>query len=136
MKTNLTASLLRATALTALLACLPGVATATATPAPDRAAQLLAQHGAVAVAAAGPYVERGTPRIQVSTKLGRPDVTLPDGTWLYRNRVVEGSSARGTLIVRFNAGRVHELAIATPAVVAALHDHPRQPAPSMFAAHQ
>jgi hypothetical protein len=78
------------------------------------------RHGTVAVANAGPHVAVGTFRIQVETKLGRPDVKLADGTWLYRGRAVAGSRATGTLVVRFADGRVSALALATPAAVAVL----------------
>jgi hypothetical protein len=86
----------------------------------DRAIQLLTAHGLVPVHAAGPYVERGTPRVQVAAKLGRPDAILPDGTWLYHDRAIEGSEATGTLLVRFEHKRVSSLALAGPSTVAAL----------------
>lgn len=125
MKT--TTSLLRTFALMATLAALPFAAQAAEKSTTDSAARILAANGAVAVENAGPYVERGTFRIQVAEKLGRPNLELPDGTWLYHNRTVEGSAARGTLVVRFAKGRVTELAIAAPAVVAALRADPRKP---------
>jgi hypothetical protein len=81
----------------------------------------------VPVQAAGAHVARGTFRIQVSTKLGRPDLELADGSWLYHGRTIAGSSARGTLVVRFAQGRVSELALVTPAVVAALRADPQRP---------
>lgn len=96
----------------------------------DRAAHLLAHHGAVPVQAAGPYVSPGTFRIQVFVKLGRPDVVLANGTWLYHGRAIEGSAASGTLVIRFEQGRVSELSLASPAVIAALRANPRQPLPS------
>lgn len=101
-------------------------AAAAADPAPtDPALRLLNRGGAVPVLAAGPYVERGTLRIQVSTKLGRPDLVLSDGTWLYENRHIDGSGARGTLVLRFAKGRVSELALVTPTVALALRANPR-----------
>jgi hypothetical protein len=90
----------------------------------DAAAQLLAAQGRVPVSAAGPYVEPGTYRIQVATKLGQPDAKLPDGTWLYHRRSLEGSEARGTLVVQFERGRVKELSLVAPAMVAALRARP------------
>lgn len=125
MKT--TTSLLRLFVLVATLAVLPFAAQAAEKSPTDSAARLLAAHGSVAVENAGPYVERGTFRIQVSEKLGRPSLELADGTWLYHHRAVEGSAARGTLVIRFEQGRVVELAIAAPAVVAALRADPRKP---------
>jgi hypothetical protein len=82
----------------------------------DRAAELLARDGAVAISAAGPYVEAGTFRIRVAAKLGRPCDKLPDGTWLYTNRPVKDSDAQGTLVVRFTDGRVSGLSVVTPEV--------------------
>jgi hypothetical protein len=114
----------RLAALAALLS-FPLLVSGAETPVPDSAAQLLARHGQVTVLTAGPYVQPGTYRIQVSAKLGQPDARLPDGTWLYHHRRIDGSDAGGTLVVRFTQGRVQSLTIATPAVVAAL----RQAAP-------
>ena len=87
------------------------------TPSAER---LLAATGRVTVERVTPYVEVGTFRIQVSTKLGQPDTRLADGTWLYHRRVVEGSNATGTVVVRFNGGRVSQLELVTPAVAAAM----------------
>jgi hypothetical protein len=130
MKTTTAASLL----LAATVALASPFAAAKEPSPSDRAAQLLAAKGTVPVQAAGPHVERGTFRIQLSTKLGRPDLVLSDGTWLYHNRTVEGSNARGTLVVRFDKGRVSDLALVTPAVVAALRADPRQPLPAEIVA--
>lgn len=105
------------------------VALAARNPAPvNRTAQLLAIHGALPVSGAGPYVERGTFQIQVTAKLGEPTERLADGTWLYKNFSTEQNAATGTLIVRFNqAGRVSDLWLATPAVIADLRSS-RNPA--------
>ena len=86
----------------------------------DSAVELLAYHGIVPVLTAGPYVERGTVRVQVAAKLGRPDVVLSDGAWLYHEHQIVDSAARGTLVVRFNDNRVATLLLATPAKVALL----------------
>ena len=128
-------SFLRRLRLATVLTCgaIPAFA-GTAATAPDRAAELLARQGSVALTAAGRHVEIGTYRVQVSAKLGRPDLTLADGTWLYHGRRVEGSDARGTLIVRFDAGRVSGLALGTPAVVAALRHAEPKSAPREFVA--
>ena len=115
MKYNLASSIV----IAALLA-LPSLASAQASSPTDRAAELLARNGSVRVNAAGPYVQTGTFAIQVAAKLGQPSARLVDGTWLYHNHALAGSDARGTLIVRFNQGRVSELTLVTPAVAAAL----------------
>ena len=117
-----------------LLALSPVAAAPATTPATDRAATLLATHGRLAVTDAGPFVAPGTFRVQVAAKLGRPDLTLPDGTWLYHGHRVPDSDARGTLVVRFDAGRVRDLALVTPAVVAALQTAPAR-GDTRFAAH-
>ena len=93
----------------------------------DAALQKLVRHGSIPVAQAGPYVAPGTFRIQVSLKLGRPDLVLADGTWLYDNRRIAGSEAAGTLVVRFNGGRVSALTLVTPAVATALRTEAQQP---------
>jgi hypothetical protein len=111
---------LRAATLAAALLSLPALA-ATA-PAADRAAELLRTHGRIAVESAGPHVQVGTYRIQVSVKLGSASEVLPDGTWLYKNYVADDSAAHGTLLVRFTHGRVSDLTLAGPAAVAALRE--------------
>ena len=95
---------------------------------PDRAAQLLVATGSVRVANVGPYVATGTCRVQVSTQLGRPSATLADGTWLYENFNADGSSASGTLVVRFADNRVSSLTLAGPTVVTALRAQSKAPA--------
>ncbi len=106
------------------------VAASPAVPA-DPAAHLLQRHGSLAVANVGDHVETGSYRVHVSARLGRPDAVLPDGTWLYHRRRVADSTATGTLVVRFDAGRVSELRLAAPALVAAL---PPVPAESVLVA--
>jgi outer membrane protein assembly factor BamE (lipoprotein component of BamABCDE complex) len=108
------------------LLALPLFASAASTR--DTAADLLAQHGSIAVSSAGAHVSAGTFRVQVAAKLGRPDLVLPDGTWLYHGRNVPESSARGTLVVRFDQGRVSSLSLAGPTVVASLRAESRTPA--------
>lgn len=78
----------------------------------------------VAVGAVGSYVERGTYRIRVADKLGRPDFVLPDGSWAYRGRQVEGTEIEGTLVVRFSGGRVSALLVVEPAVALAWRNSP------------
>jgi hypothetical protein len=106
----------------------------TPSSAEDPAAQALARKGSVPVAAVGRHVEPGTFRVQVSAKLGRPDTVLKDGTWLYHHRQVAASGAEGTLVVRFEGGRVSSLALVTPAVAAALNRDPLRPQGAEFAA--
>lgn len=91
---------------------------------PDRAADLLVRRGTVAVSSVGEHVEIGTYRIQVAAKLGHPHERLPDGSWLYHGRRIVGSAAAGTLVIRFEAGRVSSLTLATPAAIAALRANP------------
>jgi hypothetical protein len=127
MKTTPCRSLLRTVGVAALLSAVSSFAGPDQVATSDPAARLLSSTGFVPVQNAGPYVERGTFRVQVSTKLGRPDLVLSDGTWLYHHRLIDGSAARGTLVVRFEKGRVSDLTIAGPAIVAALQADPRKP---------
>ena len=94
----------------------------------DHANELLTANGSVRVSHVGRAVEIGTYQIQVSVKLGRPDLRLADGTWLYHERNIEHSEATGTLVVRFTNGRVSELSLAGPSLVAALETQARAPA--------
>ena len=114
---------LRAAALAVTLLVLPVAFAQTS----DRAAQILAATGSIQLAAVGPYVQLGTFAIQVSTKLGSPSATLPDGTLLYSDFGIEHSSARGTLVVGFTNGRVSSLTLASPAVVVALRNQIMKP---------
>jgi hypothetical protein len=125
LKSNPFAGLLRGAMIIVAAAVIPGVMLAKPHSNPaDTAAALLARKGVVPVDAAGPYVERGTFRIQVSVTLGRPTAKLGEDMWLYEGRSIEGSGAVGTLVVRFKDGRVSELALVTPAVVASLRSNP------------
>jgi hypothetical protein len=80
----------------------------------DHPARLLAAHGVIPVASAGPYVERGSARITVIAKLGKPTERLPDGTWLYRGYRVRESDAAGVLVLHFLQDRVTSLGLTTP----------------------
>lgn len=108
----------------ALLLIAP-IAFGASAPAPDRAAQLLATYGSVAVERVGPYVERGTFRIQVLAKLGKPDARASTDVWIYDRRAVDGSAARGALVVRFENGRVSDLSLVSPTVALALRQQQR-----------
>ena len=133
MKT-ISAFSLRTVAVAATLFVTSTVFSAESTSVLDPAMERLATTGVIPVKTAGSYVEKGTFRIQVSTKLGRPTTVLPDGTWLYENRTIEESKARGTLVVRFNQGRVSELALVTRAVAMAMQAEPHQPLESYLVA--
>jgi hypothetical protein len=113
-------STLRAAAFAATLSALPVFAFAKNSGGADRPQELLASHGSVPVAAAGPYVEIGTFQIQVAVKLGQPTARLTDGRWLYSRFRVEDSDASGSLLVRFTDGRVSELSLVTTATAVAL----------------
>jgi len=115
MKTSVAYSF-RLAAVAVTLTFATASASANDTHPPDRAVELLARFGTIPVDAAGPYVEIGTFRIQVMTKLGPPSAKLPDGTWLYRGLDVENSDAHGTLVVRFVNGRVSSMSLVAPAV--------------------
>lgn len=118
MKTHLLA------ALAAALFASPLALADSSAPSRDTAAELLRRQGSLTITAAGAHVAPGTFRVQVAAKLGSPTLTLADGTWLYRGRGIEGSTAQGTLVVRFAEGRVQSLALVTDAVVAALRADP------------
>jgi len=113
-------------AAVSLLGLVSIVSAKPAAPADPAVAQL-ARTGTVSLKAAGPYVEIGTYAIQVSTKLGKPNFSLSDGTWLYEGRAIEGSNATGTLVVKFKDGRVSDLALVTPAVAIAMRTPAKNP---------
>jgi len=131
MKSQLT-SLLRPLALSAVVSLLALTASARG-QGTDRAAQLLSLQGSIPLKTFGDYVAVGTYAIQVSVKLGEPNSRLPDGSWLYDHRRIADSNAEGTVVVRFNAGRVSSLSLATPATVARLRATPDQKAPERLA---
>jgi hypothetical protein len=112
---NITLASFRAAALAAALLVAPAIASAH-----DNPAQVLASSGAVPVKDAGPYVHPGSYRIHVWTTLGRPSAVLADGTYLYRDFGAQDNAIRGTLVVRFDRGRVSQLSLVSPAVETAL----------------
>lgn len=122
MNTRFRFNALRAVSIATVIAAAPFCLARKSEASSDPAAQALATRGIIDVSAAGPYVQRGTFQIQVSTKLGRPDDILADGTWLYEKRSLAGSRARGTLLIRFADGQVRDLRFATPSAVAALRE--------------
>lgn len=126
------------TSLLALCALAAGISLASASPSTptssDAATQLLREHGAIVVGQAGAHVEAGTFRVQVAAKLGRPDETLADGTWLYHGRRVSESEARGTLVIRFAGGRVQALSLLAPQALVALRSLPAPQASGHFVA--
>lgn len=95
---------------------------------PDRASEILARDGYVAISAVDEYVEIGTYRVQVAAKLGRPHVVLPDGTWIYHRHRIVDSTAAGSLVVQFNHGRVSALTLMSAERVAGLQFGPRESA--------
>jgi hypothetical protein len=135
MKTQLSSSL-RAAVIASTLFLLPTFVSAKVDAATDRAKAVLALHGSLPVTAAGPYVQIGTYKIQVSVKLGQPSAKLPDGTWLYRNFTVDDSEASGALLVSFEKGRVSGLTIVTPEVALALTTPAKPGAKSLVAANK
>lgn len=116
----------RSLVLSAMLILLPAAGAAREPGLSDPAARALARAGRLEIDAAGPYVEHGTFRIQVLATLGRPLRVLSDGAWVYPRYVVEESTAEGTLVIRFAGGRVSELTLVTPEVLAALGSDQRQ----------
>lgn len=132
MNTRIVSSL-RTLAVAASLLSLATIVSAKPSTRSDAAAEQLARVGVVSLKSAGPYVEIGTFAVQVSTKLGRPNFSLADGTWLYEKRGIDGSNAKGTLVVRFTEGRVSELSLVSPAVAMALRSPAKNPERSMIA---
>ena len=88
-----------------LAVCLPAFASASSLPEP--AAQ------SISLRAVGDYVERGTPRIQVIARLGRPAERLSRNVWVYRLAaspdLAAGDSSCRQLVVRFDEGAVADL---------------------------
>jgi hypothetical protein len=111
MNTN-TQSVLR-TGLVALSLVLAQVSLAAAPS--DPAALKLARYGSVPVESAGPAVQIGAPKEEVSLTIGSPSRILRDGRWIFfRNFWVDQSLAHGSLVVAFKDGKVSELRIVTP----------------------
>lgn len=109
-----------AASLAAAMFFAPSIASANDNTPADRAAQILAAKGIVSVSEAGPNVELGSYRIQVWTMLGHPYKVLADGSYLYRKFTVDDSTACGTLVVRFDHGKVCQLSLVSPAIETAL----------------
>lgn len=122
------------TLLLALAAATGSLRAASADAIADSATLQLNRTGTLAVKSAGPHVSVGTYRVQVSAKLGRPDLVLADGTWLYHSRRVAESDATGTLVVRFASGRVSSLALANATAVATLRTAPHGNVPNELVA--
>lgn len=123
----ITRNVIRPLALVAALAGLSATSRANLITAgdTDRACQIMDAKGYVALSSVGPGVEVGASKETVSKTLGRADVALPDGSWMfYRNFYVDHSIAHGTLVVAFSSGRVSALRLVTPLVAVALVAHP------------
>jgi len=122
---SILASVPRAAAVASALLLVSITASGKNTAPADSATRLLATSGVVPVEAAWPYCANtltttpvlvGSSRSRVSLTLGRPSEVLADGTWLYRNYSVNESAASGSLVVRFEHGRVAELLLVSPKV--------------------
>jgi hypothetical protein len=114
MKTN-TLHILRTAAFAAVLPLIPLVASASdiASSGGDEAQKIMNLAGSLEVQSAGrmsgEYIEIGAWRETVSSRLGKPNLALADGTWLYYEFSVDDSAANGVLVVRFSKGCVSEL---------------------------
>jgi hypothetical protein len=91
----------------------------------DAINQALANNEAVPVAQANPDsfgnpVSVGCDEAAVYKSLGQPSAGLADGSWLYRDFYQDGGSAKGTLLVRFEHGRVAKLELISPSEEQAL----------------
>jgi hypothetical protein len=129
-------TILLLSAFVAALAASASLASANPASADSSDAQMtrtLAVAGQIAVANVGDYVETGSFRVWVSSHLGRPDHVLPDGTWLYENRQVQGSAVGGTLAISFANGRVNAMRLLSPATETALL-RPAKPVSNLMAA--
>jgi hypothetical protein len=123
----ITRNVIRPLALVAALAGLSATTRASLMTAgdADRACQIMDAKGSVTLASVGPGVEVGASKETVSRVLGRADVALRDGSWMfYRNFYVDHSIAHGSLVVSFSSGRVSALRLVTPLVAVALVAHP------------
>jgi hypothetical protein len=102
----------------------------------DSVALRLAVVGSIPVKNAGPFVEIGSYRIWVRSKLGAPSAQLSDGTWLYNNFKVDNSTTGGTVVIRFDQGRVSGMSLVSPAVATAmLKTSSEVPVTAMLASH-
>jgi len=117
---NILTSAIRSLALAASILAVPAIGFAQNAYSTDPVVRALATAGVVPVKAAGPYVQVGSYHIHVIAHLGRPSAVLPDGTCLYRQFSTDTGSAQGTLVVRFEHGRVSQLSLASPVAVAAM----------------
>lgn len=82
------------------------------------------------IQANGDTVAPGATRIAVSLRLGKPGAVLPDGSWVYRGytgRFGEAATVNGSLIVRFQDGKVSTLSLADRLTVVALSRRPASP---------
>ena len=125
MKTN-TLHILRTAALAAMLPLIPLVASAAdqASSGGDEAQKIMNIAGSVVVQSAGrdsgSYIEIGAWREAVTSRLGKPNLALADGTWLYYEFSVDDSAAKGILVVRFTNGCVSELKLVSQDVANSL----------------
>jgi hypothetical protein len=81
----------------------------------DRAAQVMASQGSVSVSNIGPSVSIGSTKAEVSSAIGKADLVLPDGSWMFRRSFyVDNSAANGSLVVAFSKGKVSSLHLLSP----------------------
>jgi hypothetical protein len=120
---------LRFASLASTLFVLPLFSSAkeSASPESGPSVGVLAGQGAILVKAARRNdfdhpIEVGSGKESVSYHLGKPSVILRDGTWLYRDFTVDGSVAKGTLVVAFNYSHVRQLSLVGPGAEMALID--------------
>jgi hypothetical protein len=87
----------------------------------DHAAVKLNLYGSVPIDSVGPNVRIGASKADAALTLGYPSRVLSDGRWIiFRDFWVDHSTAHGSLVVRFEGGKVSELMIVTPAKGVAL----------------
>jgi hypothetical protein len=121
-----TLHILRTPALAAMLPLIPLVASAAdlTSSGGDEAQKIMNIAGSIEVQSAGRdaggYVEIGAWREAVTSRLGKPNVALADGSWLYYEFSVDDSAAKGVLVVRFNNGCVSELKLVSQDVANSL----------------
>lgn len=91
----------------------------------DRPCQIMDATGSLSIANVGGEVRLGSGKASVSKNIGRPDLVLPNGAWMfYKNFYVDHSIAHGSLMVSFRDDRVTALRLVSPSVAVAMVSHP------------
>jgi hypothetical protein len=124
---SITFQSLRLVTLTTALFVLPLISAKAPSAAPDLAASALARVGSIPVKTAhhdefGDSVGIGSSPNLVIFRLGKPNVMLRDGTWMYRGCTVDLSEGTGTLVISFSKNRISQLTLVTPAVELAMRN--------------